>query len=58
MGWIINNAGYFNYDNGTILDEELHRHMSVNFIAPTLLTKALAKYTMKMTKKKIILSLL
>ena len=50
---LINNAGYFNYDNGTSFRvEELHRHMSVNFIAPTLLTKALAKYTMKMTKKE------
>ena len=50
---LINNAGYFNYDNGKSFKvEELHRHMSVNFIAPTLLTKALAKYTMKMTKKQ------
>ena len=38
--------------------EELHRHMSVNFIAPTLLTKALAKYTMKMKKRKIVLKAL
>ena len=50
---LINNAGYFNYDNGnSFRSEELNRHMSVNFIAPTLLTKALAKYTMKMTKKE------
>ena len=46
---LINNAGYFNYDDGkNFRVEELHRHMSVNFIAPTLLTRALAKYTMKM----------
>ena len=51
---LINNAGYFNYDNGTSFKvEELHRHMSVNFIAPALLTKALAKYTQKMKKQKI-----
>ena len=44
---LINNAGYFNYDDGKNFKvEELHRHMSVNFIAPTLLTRALAKYTM------------
>ena len=50
---LINNAGYFNYDNGKSFKvEELHRHMSVNFVAPTLLTKALAKYTMKLTKKE------
>ena len=50
---LINNAGYFNYDNGTSFRlEELHRHMSVNFIAPSLLTKALAKYSMKMKKKE------
>ena len=56
---LINNAGYFNYDNGNSFKvEELHRHMSVNFIAPTLLTKALAKYTMKMKKRKIVLKAL
>ena len=50
---LINNAGYFNYDNGTSFSlEELHCHMSVNFIAPTLLTKALAKYTMNFKKQK------
>ena len=49
---LINNAGYFNYDNGTSFRvEELHNHMLVNFIAPTLLTKALAKY-IKMKKQK------
>ena len=49
---LINNAGYFNYDNGkNFRVDELHRHMSVNFTAPTLLTRALAKYTMK-TKKQ------
>ena len=32
---LINNAGYFNYDNGNSFRlEELNRHMSVNFIAP------------------------
>ena len=51
---LINNAGYFNYDDGTSFNfEDLQNHMSVNFIAPTLLTKALAKYTLKMNKKKI-----
>ncbi len=51
---IINNAGYFNYDNGINFKvEELQNHMSVNFIAPSLLTKALAKYTLKMSKDKI-----
>ena len=50
---LINNAGYFNYDNGiSFKEEELHRHMAVNFIAPTLLTKALAKYTMKIKNQK------
>ena len=49
---LVNNAGYFNYDNGMSFKvEELHRHMSVNFIAPSLLTKALAKYTMKMKRQ-------
>ncbi len=51
---LVNNAGYFNYDNGMSFKvEELHRHMSVNFIAPSLLTKALAKYTMKMKRQDI-----
>ena len=50
---LINNAGYFKYDNGTSFKvENLQNHMSVNFIAPTLLTKALAKYTLKMKKKE------
>ena len=50
---LINNAGYFNYDNGiSFKEEELHRHMAVNFIAPTLLTKALAKYTMKIKNQE------
>ena len=49
---LINNAGYFNYDNGNSFRvEELHRHMSVNFIAPTLLTKALAECTLR-TKRQ------
>ncbi len=49
---LINNAGYFNYDNAiSFKEEELHLHMAVNFIAPALLTKALARYNMK-TKKK------
>ena len=50
---LINNAGYFNYDNGiSFRVEELQNHMLVNFIAPTLLTKALAKYTMKIKKQE------
>ena len=50
---LINNAGYFNYDNGTSFKvEDLQNHMSVNFVAPTLLTKALAKHIMKMKKQK------
>ena len=52
---LINNAGYFNYDNGTSFKaEDLQNHISVNFIAPTLLTQALAKYTMKRGKQKTI----
>ncbi len=51
---LINNAGYFNYDNGNNFKvEELQNHMLINFIAPTILTKALAKYTVKMKKTKI-----
>ena len=51
---LINNAGYFNYDNGSSFKaEDLQNHMSVNFIAPTLLTQALAKHTMKLRKKKL-----
>ena len=50
---LINNAGYFNYDDGTTFKaENLQNHMSVNFIAPTLLTQALAKYTIKLKKEK------
>ena len=50
---LINNAGYFSYDNGTSFQaENLQNHMSVNFTAPTLLTQALAKYTMKLKKQK------
>ncbi len=50
---LINNAGYFNYDNGTNFNsEELQNHLSVNFIAPVLLTKSLAKYTMKIKKQE------
>ena len=49
---LINNAGYFNYDNGTNFKfEELQNHLSVNFIAPALLTQALAKNTLKDEKK-------
>ena len=50
---LINNAGYFHYDNGTNFKlKDFQNHMSVNFIAPTLLIQALAKYTMKMKKQK------
>ena len=41
---LINNAGYFNYYHGNSFRvEELHIHMSVYFIAPTLLTQEFAK---------------
>ncbi len=50
---LINNAGYFKYDNGVSFDTiSLHNHMSVNFTAPTILTQALAKYTLNFQKKK------
>ena len=50
---LINNAGYFNYDTGINFDmKSLNDHMSVNFIAPTILTKALANFTFKMQKEK------
>ena len=50
---LINNAGYFNYDDGVNFDSEsLYNHMSVNFTAPTILTQALAKYTSNLKKKK------
>ena len=50
---LINNAGYFNYDNGTDFSfESLNNHMSINFTAPAILTKALANYTTKIQKKK------
>ena len=50
---LINNAGYFNYDNGVSFDTmSLYNHMSVNFTAPTILTQALAKYTLNLQKKK------
>ena len=50
---LINNAGYFNYDNGINFDStSLYNHMSVNFTAPTILTQALAKYTLNKHKKK------
>ena len=50
---LINNAGYFNYDSGVNFDiKSLYNHMSVNFTAPTILTQALAKYTLNFKKKK------
>ena len=50
---LINNAGYFSYDNGNNFNiNELHNHLSVNFIAPAMLTKALANYTIKKQKLK------
>ncbi len=50
---LINNAGYFNYDTGISFDmKNLNDHMSVNFIAPSILTKALANFTLKMQKEK------
>ena len=50
---LINNAGYFNYDDGVNFDSaSLYNHMSVNFTAPTILTQALAKYTSNLKKKK------
>ena len=50
---LINNAGYFNYDDGVNFDiASLNNHMSVNFTAPTILTQALAKHTLNLKKKK------
>ena len=50
---LINNAGYFNYDNGNNFSfDDLNNHMSINFTAPAILTKALANYTIKMQKQK------
>ena len=50
---LINNAGYFNYDNGNNFSfEALNNHMSINFTAPAMLTKALANYTTKIQKQK------
>jgi NAD(P)-dependent dehydrogenase (short-subunit alcohol dehydrogenase family) len=50
---LINNAGYFNYDNGNNFSfDDLNNHMSINFTAPAILTKALANYTIKMQKLK------
>ena len=50
---LINNAGYFNYDNGNNFSfDDLNNHMSINFTAPAMLTKALANYTIKMQKLK------
>ena len=50
---LINNAGYFNYDNSNnFYFDDLYSHMSVNFTAPAILTQALANYTIKMQKQK------
>mgnify|MGYP001156871019 CR=1 FL=1 len=50
---LINNAGYFNYDNGSNFNfEGLTKHMAVNFNAPAILTKALANYTISRQKKR------
>ena len=50
---LINNAGYFNYDNANNFSfNDLYNHMSINFTAPAMLTKALANYTIKIQKKK------
>ena len=50
---LINNAGYFNYDDGVNFDiASLNNHMSVNFTSPTILTQALAKYTLNLKKRK------
>ena len=50
---LINNAGYFNYDSGNDFNlKSLNDHMTVNFVAPTILTKALANFTLKMKKEK------
>ena len=50
---LINNAGYFNYDNGNNFSfDDLNNHMSINFTAPAILTQALANYTIKMQKHK------
>ena len=50
---LINNAGYFDYDNGINFNaSSLYNHMSVNFTAPTILTQALAKYILNFQKKQ------
>ena len=50
---LINNAGYFDYDNGVSFNTtSLYDHMSVNFTAPTILTQALAKYTLNLQQQK------
>ena len=50
---LINNAGYFDYDDGINFNtSSLNNHMSVNFTAPTILTQALAKYTLNLQEKK------
>jgi NAD(P)-dependent dehydrogenase (short-subunit alcohol dehydrogenase family) len=50
---LINNAGYFNYDNGNNFNyDDLNNHMSINFTAPAILTKALANHTIEMQKLK------
>ena len=50
---LINNAGYFDYDNGISFNtNSLYNHMSVNFTAPAILTQALARYTLDLQKKK------
>ena len=50
---LINNAGYFDYDDGINFNtSSLYNHMLVNFTAPTILTQALAKYTLNLQQKK------
>jgi len=49
---LINNAGFFNYDSGTSFNfNNLNNHMAVNFMAPAMLTQALAKFIIECQKE-------
>ena len=55
---LINNAGYFNYDDGSSFGVRASSSRVSKLVAPTLLTKALAKYTLKMKNWKTVLKAL
>ena len=49
---LINNAGFFNYDNGISFNfNNLNEHMAVNFMAPAMLTQALANFITECQKE-------